>query len=167
MKKLFFLMLTILFCVQANTQNWNEVQKIVASDRDSADAFGWPLAIDGNYLIVGAGWEDEDPTGGNTLSKAGSAYIFESPLTGISESDIKVIYEIYPNPTSGNVNIALGETYKEAELILSNIVGEIILSEKYNTTNVINLEIKGSSGLYFVEVITPVGKSVMYKVLKE
>lgn len=58
--------------------NWNEVQKLVASDRESNDRFGFSVAISGNYAIVGAYSEDEDTAGLNTLSNAGSAYVFSS-----------------------------------------------------------------------------------------
>lgn len=59
-------------------QNWNEVIKAVASDRASNDYFGNSVAISGDYAIVGASNEDEDALGTNTLSDAGSAYIFKN-----------------------------------------------------------------------------------------
>ncbi len=62
--------------------NWSQVQKIVASDRAIDDLFGNSVAINGNYAIVGTGYEDEDASGGNTLSNAGSAYIFEKDGSG-------------------------------------------------------------------------------------
>jgi hypothetical protein len=55
---------------------WAQQQKIVASDRGTLDAFGWSASISGDYLIIGALNEDEDATGGNTATDAGSAYIF-------------------------------------------------------------------------------------------
>ena len=55
---------------------WTEQQKIVASDRGLNDYFGWSVSISGDYAIVGAYGEDEDVSGNNTLSDAGSAYIF-------------------------------------------------------------------------------------------
>lgn len=62
--------------------NWSEAQKIVASDRAALDYFGNSVSISGNYAIVGAHYEDEDVLGGNTLSHAGSAYIYERDGTG-------------------------------------------------------------------------------------
>jgi hypothetical protein len=62
--------------------NWNETQKIVASDRASFDHFGNSVSISGNYALVGAHYEDEDPEGGNTIDYAGSAYIFERNGSG-------------------------------------------------------------------------------------
>lgn len=56
---------------------WTQMQKIVASDRAANDYFGYSVAISGEYAIVGAYQEDEDAAGANTLSSAGSAYVFE------------------------------------------------------------------------------------------
>ncbi len=58
--------------------SWLQVQKLDASDRSTGDHFGRDVAIDGNYLIIGAEQEDIDGDGGlgDTLSNAGAAYIF-------------------------------------------------------------------------------------------
>lgn len=55
---------------------WSQQQKIVPSDRAANDWFGWSVSINGDYAIIGAPREDEDASGGNTISDAGSAYIF-------------------------------------------------------------------------------------------
>jgi hypothetical protein len=59
-----------------NGASWTEQQKIVAADRGAGDHFGVSAAISGDYVIVGAGEEDEDAAGLNTATDAGSAYIF-------------------------------------------------------------------------------------------
>ena len=58
--------------------NWIQEQKLDASDRTTGDHFGKSVAIDGNYLVIGAEQEDIDGDGGlgDTLSNAGAAYIF-------------------------------------------------------------------------------------------
>lgn len=61
-----------------NTGTWTQLQKIVAPDRGLNDYFGYSVAISGNNIIVGAYWEDEDATGGNSHENAGSAYIFST-----------------------------------------------------------------------------------------
>ena len=45
-------------------------QKLLAPDAEAKDIFGWPVAISGDYAIVGASLEDEGGT------DAGAAYIF-------------------------------------------------------------------------------------------
>ena len=61
-----------------NGGTWSQMNKIVASDRAAGDNFGVSVSISGEYALVGAYNEDEDPAGGNTLSNSGSAYIFRN-----------------------------------------------------------------------------------------
>jgi cysteine-rich repeat protein len=56
--------------------NWNQVAKLTASDRYTSDYFGMAVSISGDYVIVGAYYDDD---GG---SSTGSAYIFEKPVGG-------------------------------------------------------------------------------------
>jgi hypothetical protein len=65
------------------TDNWGQVQKITAGTRAQNDIFGWSVSISGDYAIVGAFDEDEDASEANTLSRSGSAYIFEKDYGGI------------------------------------------------------------------------------------
>lgn len=62
---------------------WVQIQKIFNEDQDDYDRFGWSVAIDSNYAIVGAYGEDHDVLDGASLSKAGSAYIFEKNEEGL------------------------------------------------------------------------------------
>ncbi|MEY2924717.1 MAG: hypothetical protein RLZZ337_1265 [Bacteroidota bacterium] len=64
--------------LSTNAQNWDEVIKAVASDRDAGDLFGVSVAISGDYAIVSAVSDTEDAIGGNFREKAGSAYIFKN-----------------------------------------------------------------------------------------
>ena len=57
-----------------NSGNWSQVKKLVASDREASDLFGYSVSISGDYAIVGAPNEDNGVTGTN----AGSAYIFKN-----------------------------------------------------------------------------------------
>ena len=67
------------YIFERNTNgNWSQVQKIVASDRQIDDYFGYSVAISGNYAIVGAYGEDHNANEQIYKSKAGSAYIFEN-----------------------------------------------------------------------------------------
>ena len=49
---------------------WTQQTKLVASDAAGSDRFGWSVAIDGDYAIIGSVLDD-DPT------DSGSAYIFK------------------------------------------------------------------------------------------
>ncbi len=47
-----------------------KTKKLLASDGEGSDQFGWAVSISGNYAIVGA-WGDDDND-----SNAGAAYCF-------------------------------------------------------------------------------------------
>ncbi|MEM6398516.1 MAG: FG-GAP repeat protein, partial [Bacteroidota bacterium] len=64
--------------------NWGEVKKLVASDAQAGDEFGFSVSISGDYAIVGARLEDPSDGMGGTLSDAGSAYIFERDAGGMA-----------------------------------------------------------------------------------
>ena len=50
---------------------WIQEQKLVASDGDDGDIFGWSVSLDGDVALVGAPVDDVGP-----LWNAGSAYVF-------------------------------------------------------------------------------------------
>ncbi|MBN8703016.1 MAG: T9SS type A sorting domain-containing protein [Bacteroidetes bacterium] len=74
-KKLLFI--AVVFISNLNAQTWQQLEKIVASDRKSNQQFGNAVDIDGPYAIVGTWLEDRDGNGQNTMQMAGAAYIFE------------------------------------------------------------------------------------------
>ena len=55
---------------QGGVDNWGKVTKLLASDAEANDVFGWSVALSGDTLVVGAYGED---AGGNA---AGAAYVF-------------------------------------------------------------------------------------------
>jgi len=64
------------------TQDFTEIKEIFASDSVCCDCFGVSIDISGNYAVIGANYESEDASGGNTMPAAGSAYIFRRNLAG-------------------------------------------------------------------------------------
>ncbi len=57
--------------------NWSETQKIVDPVRGASEYFGSSVALDGNYLIVSSRNEDNDENEANSLTDAGSAFLYE------------------------------------------------------------------------------------------
>lgn len=51
---------------------WTEQAKLIASDRELGDKFGWRVAIDGNYAIVGAQLSTDENS-----NFSGAAYVFK------------------------------------------------------------------------------------------
>ena len=71
MKKISFFILSLLGLFTSFAQPILEFQKIVASDRELEDRYGWSLDISTDFAIVGAYADDFGPTNPNM----GSAYI--------------------------------------------------------------------------------------------
>jgi hypothetical protein len=70
---------------------WTQIQKLSNSDQDDYDRFGWDVEINGDFIIVGAYGEDHDADDGASLSKAGSAYIFEKNEDDVWEEVQKLV----------------------------------------------------------------------------
>ncbi len=61
---------------------WNQVQKLVAADRGMMDRFGYSVAINNDFAMIGSHFDDEDENGGNTISNSGSVYMFKNNGNG-------------------------------------------------------------------------------------
>ncbi len=57
---------------------WGETKKLLASDAQAGDNFGWSVAVEGDVALVGAYLEDDGD------ANAGAAYIFERNADGIN-----------------------------------------------------------------------------------
>lgn len=145
-----------------NSGIWSEVQKIVASDRGEEDRFGVSVSISEDYTIVGAYREDEDATGGNTLSNSGSAYIYKNNSdVGIVENSFGNNLLVYPNPTHGNFSIDLGAIYENSQIIITDIFGKLIESKTLEQSQILNLSLDEPAGIYFISVQAGYKKAVI------
>lgn len=70
------------YILEFDGNNWNEVQKIVASDRKANAYFGYDVAINNGYIAIGAPGESLDANGADSIPGAGSVYIFEQQASG-------------------------------------------------------------------------------------
>jgi hypothetical protein len=61
---------------QGGTDNWGEVVKLTASDAETLDEFGGSVAINGDYVVIGAFYEDGAGT------NRGAAYIYDRNVGG-------------------------------------------------------------------------------------
>lgn len=56
--------------------NWIEWQQLLAQDRDSADGFGYAVALHHDFAAVGAPWERHNASGQSPLDSAGAVYLY-------------------------------------------------------------------------------------------
>ena len=62
---------------QGGADNWGEVRKFTASDREETEEFGWSVGLSGDTIVLGAHLEDQQ------AADAGAIYIFERDLGGV------------------------------------------------------------------------------------
>lgn len=95
------------------TDNWGEIRKITASDRETEDRFGKSVAIFDEYIVVGAPEENYIGAGGNFQNDAGAAYIFKKDFGGIDNwGEIRKIVSPHrsENDYFGN-SVSISERY--------------------------------------------------------
>jgi len=67
----------VYICKRDAGGNWTEQQKLVAPTRNTGDRFGWSVALDSVFLIVGANEDNDNRNETNPLVDAGAAHIFK------------------------------------------------------------------------------------------
>ncbi len=114
---------------------WEQEAYIKPSNMDIADAFGFPLDIDGDVIVVGARGEDGNQTtitngpgasATNTLGFAGAAYVFRR-TAGVW------VQEAYLKPANANANDQFGIVSVSGDVI---VVGTNL--EDSNQTTITN-----------------------------
>lgn len=100
----------------------------------------------------------------NSIMIASSTFcVSEVGMNEFSYSNIL----LYPNPTNSNITIDLGEIKQKTKITLSNGLGQVLFTENYASTNLINLTTDAPKGIYFLQIETDNGESRTIKVLKE
>ena len=70
------------FYEKNNLGQWEFIQKVVAFDRDEGAWFGSYVSVFNNYAIISSRFDDNDETGSNPISGAGSTYVYEKSQSG-------------------------------------------------------------------------------------
>ncbi|NDB30079.1 T9SS C-terminal target domain-containing protein, partial [archaeon] len=137
------------------------------------ETIGFSIPFDANLgdhiLRAKSNWSSEvpnDPCSETTYGETEdySVVIVESSL-GIIENTFSENPIIFPNPTNGNVSIDLRINYNNVIIQLNDILGRKIIEQSYNQGRVFNLNIKESSGIYFLNIVTE-NKRVVFRLVK-
>lgn len=108
---------------------------------------------DGGFVVVGySESNDGDVTGNHGNSDYWVVKL--SSNVGVNEVEHLNISNIFPNPTTGNITIDLGELKQGVKATLTNSLGQIILTKEYSSTDFINLNLGYPKGLYFLRLET-------------
>ncbi|WP_271783421.1 T9SS type A sorting domain-containing protein [Aquimarina algiphila] len=115
---------------------WNQAQKIVASDGTEKDLFGGSVAIEDNYIVVGA-YSDKDEQDPAATINRGSIYIFERNSSGIWNEKQKIIPSFHSLPDklfgfSVSINngfIAVGAPFEDFDINTNTDEGAVYIYE--------------------------------------
>jgi hypothetical protein len=110
--------------------------------------YSWSPTGNGTNLPIGT--YDYCVTDSQNCSSCDSATV--SFTTEVKSIDYGVDFSIYPNPTSGLINISSDKLIER--VIVRNVLGEIVSESNESQIDISNQ----ANGVYFVEVITTKGK---------
>lgn len=71
--------------------------------------------------------------------------------TGVLENTFGVL-RVHPNPTTGHVQVALGEVYGQVDAVVRDARGCIVMERSATRTSMLQFEIAGDAGLYLLEL---------------
>jgi hypothetical protein len=74
---------------------------------------------------------------------------------------------IYPNPTTGQVRIDLGQILDNTTLNIYNPVGSLVHTQQLNGVQYIDHELHGAKGIYLLQLVDQDGNTANNKLIKE
>ncbi|MBL4707032.1 MAG: T9SS type A sorting domain-containing protein, partial [Flavobacteriales bacterium] len=113
------------------------------------DLSGNSVSLSSDGLTVAIGAYGNDGNGAN----AGHVRV-HSMLTTVGVLEEKSLFQevsVFPNPTKGTVNVNLGNL-KEATVRVFSTSGKLIYQKMNISESVLQFELKGASGTYFIEI---------------
>ena len=140
-----------------NNGNWSSASAIISPYTGADNYFGCDVDIDGEYLIIGASWED------GVGIDSGAAFIYANSETSNNNNSLAVTpsnLTCYPNPFNPTTKISYNiSKYSHTTLEVFNIKGQLIktlVNEKKHPgiqsvcwSGDDNMCNKVSSGIYF------------------
>ena len=161
---------------------------VFISKLDAAGNFVWAKTMGGSGNDIGYGivvnrFFDVHTTGGfmetvdfdpgaevDEFPSEGDFDIFVQKLSGSISVDVDFpinnILNVFPNPTTENVTLDLGQHYNTVTLRVKNFSGALVSTSDYKKTDKIDFSIEGNAGVYIVEVFVDNEKIRTLKVIK-
>jgi hypothetical protein len=132
------------------------------------DGFNYILqTIDGGYFLSGG---TDSPISYDIINpfRGSSDYwlVKLSPENLSTNNFANAAINIYPNPTTGIININFGQVLDQATLTLTNVLGQVVSSKTVgNLVNTI-FEINEPNGIYFLEIVSQNNEKKVFKIIK-
>lgn len=85
---------------------------------------------------------------------------------GLDELNFENQLYVYPNPSSGLVNIELPQKQQSIQVKVRNIHGQLVQEEQFTNQGNLQLQLNGKAGIYFIELVNEQGERANVKVVK-
>lgn len=122
----------------------------------------WSGEVSGTSTVILYVYEASNPSNGDTLTYTMNI----NCSAGISEVEAtNNNISVYPNPSKGLLSISLKEA-TDASVTLLNNLGQILLTDEYDATNKIDMNLDVPGGVYFIQ-IEAYGEIITRKIVKE
>jgi PKD repeat protein len=115
--------------------------------------------VEGTYVVT---LEVTGPCGTSIFTDT-----MDASTIGIDDFSLFNSLSIFPNPTTGIVNIDMGETQTATNVTIMNVLGKVVFNESFKLTSNINFNLKGEAGIYFAKITTEDGKSETIRIVKK
>jgi hypothetical protein len=86
---------------------------------------------------------------------------------GFESYDNTAGLRVLPNPTEAEIELFFDQHIGEAQLLVINSTGQLILRNRIGPTDHISITIPGAAGVYYIRVVEDSGNSYSVKVLKQ
>lgn len=82
-------------------------------------------------------------------------------ISGLIENNFGDQFLLYPNPSSENFSVDLGESFQTVTITIVDIVGKQIVRQKYNDSKLLNVKLEEPAGIYFIMIESEDKKAVI------
>ncbi|OMP29680.1 LamG-like jellyroll fold domain-containing protein, partial [Mangrovimonas sp. DI 80] len=169
------------FALSGTASNWVEGHSLLVLEGATLTAaqegsvYQWVDCDNGNAVIDGATEQAFTPevSGNYAVEITVDGCVTTSACMAVDvnalgvEENLMETMKVFPNPTSGNLNIALNGVYQTVEAQLVSITGKVVGEYQFNNTNGFELNTSNfNSGLYFLKLKADNKDAVTVKVLK-
>jgi hypothetical protein len=140
----------------------------------STAAYQW-VNCDSSYMpLAGATTQAYTPTANGNYAViitegncSDTSNCYAVIITGIKNNKLTKMLTLFPNPTSGNLSIELGQVFSTVTISVTSVTGQHLSTKTFKSTDKIDFNIEGVAGVYLLEITTNEGDTTTIKVLKK
>ncbi len=136
--------------------NATENQKIVSAFPAQNNNFGHDVCVYDDKIVIGEEFNNNNE---------GAAYLFMNH-TGKINDFTSIRYNIYPNPTNGELKIDFDKVYSSINIQFIDVSGKLISSTHYRNTDKVQININAVNSLYLLKIECD-GIQSVYKLLNK